>query len=147
MAVSGTMMAVGLASNYAASEEQKSAARAQRRAQEKANAIEQRRADIANQRSRRQAIAQTQMAQAVNIAGMAANGGVSSAGLGANASLSSQLSSAIGFGNTNLAAADASTLVLQQGANQAGAAMARAGNYAALGSAAYQAAPMFMKKS
>lgn len=146
MAVSGTMMAVGLASNYMAGEEQKEAARKQRQAQERANAVEQRRADIANQRSRRQAIAQTQMAQSANIAAMAASGGVSSTGLGANTSLGSQLSSAVGFGNTSLAANNASALAIQQGVNAAASHTARANNFAAFGNLNYQAAPMFMKK-
>lgn len=145
MAVTGTLIGIGVVSNYQAGKEQEKANRAQRRAQEEANQIERRRAEIANQRERKKAAQQAQSIQASNIAS-AFSGGVGAMGsslLGANLGARSDLGSAIGFQNMNLAAASATSNVLQRGADQSAKYMNRANNYAAVGNLAGQAAPMF----
>lgn len=149
MAVTGgILLGASVVSSYQAGEEQKKANRAQRRAQEEANRIERRRAEIANQRERKKAAQQTQSIQASNIAS-AFSGGAGAMGsslLGANLGARSDLGSAIGFQNMNLASASATSNVLQRGADQAARYMNRANNWAAFGNLAGQAAPLGFTK-
>lgn len=120
MAIAAGVVAVGSAV-YSADRQGK-ASRAQKRAQEQANAVEKRMSQIANQRSRREAAAAASAAMASNIAQSQGygGGGLGSSLYGANTSIASSLSSQIGFSNTQLASGQARTRALQHGANQAG---------------------------
>lgn len=140
---------IGLASNLMSQEEQRKANRAERKAQEEANRVERRRAEIANQRERRKMAAQVAQAQASNIAAATAYGGGgagSSSLLGANLGTRSDLGSAIGFQNTQLAAAGAVSNALQRGANEAARYTNRANMYGAVSQMSMQALPYSIPK-
>lgn len=147
MGTTAVLGGIAVGSQLFARREERKANKAQRNAQKAANAVETRRAEISNQRARRQAASQAVSMRASNIAAAASFGGAgagTSSLMGANQAIQSNLSSAIGYQNTILAANVHSSNLLQRGADRAARYQARAGNYSAVGGLAGQAMPFFM---